>query len=335
MHLPARGPGRRLGGHRGPAHRGRHAVGLLGAVPELRPAAGVPATWTTPSPGPAHGPAGQLQRDPRQRAPGRDVRGLVAAAQPAVRAHQPSAAPSASPAGWNGWPPRRSRSTRPAAWPGARRKTWWRSWAGSTACCPTTPAFSTGRRWTRLSADDSPVLALAPHLLGRPGPVPGAGEPDHGAPGMEPGRRPAGPAGRPRPWTCWARPPPRIRVQDRRRPVLTLLPGAAHCLSAHPAPAGLAGSAYRARRAQAAWAYQALATVIPAEELGPADWEELGALAAADPGAFLAAWPPGPEAAREDLLGALRAAPRLPQGGALGPAGPGPGGAGAPRTTPG
>ena len=36
-----------------------------------------------------------------------------------------SAAPSASPAGWSGWPRRRSTCTRPGAWPGARRRTWW------------------------------------------------------------------------------------------------------------------------------------------------------------------------------------------------------------------
>ena len=79
----------------------------------------------------------------------------------------------------------------------------------------------------------------------------------------------------------------------RRPAVGTCRPGPreSYCLAATHAPAGLAGNAYRALRAQAAWAYRHLAQVLPAEQLGPADWRELGALVARDPGAFLAALP--------------------------------------------
>lgn len=90
-----------------------------------------------------------------------------------------------------------------------------------------------------------------------------------------------------------------------------LAPGAAHCLSAHPAPQGLAGEAYRTLRAQAAWAYRHLAQALPTEALGPADWKELGGLASEDPFAFLACLGRlDPGAASVDLAGAIRAARR-------------------------
>jgi starch synthase (maltosyl-transferring) len=91
--------------------------------------------------------------------------------------------------------------------------------------------------------------------------------------------------------------------------ICSLEPGASFCLAASHAPSGLAGNAYRALRAQAAWAYRHLEQVLPAEQLGPVDWRELGALAARDPGAFLAALPrlEAEEAAR-DLLSALTSA---------------------------
>ncbi len=104
--------------------------------------------------------------------------------------------------------------------------------------------------------------------------------------------------------------PPRVRTNPGGSVTCLLRPWAAHCLSDAQAPRGLAGAAYRDRRAQAAWALQALATVLPAEGLGPAPWEELAALAAADPRGFLARLPYlDPALARRDLLGALDAAP--------------------------
>jgi glycogen debranching enzyme/glycosidase len=90
---------------------------------------------------------------------------------------------------------------------------------------------------------------------------------------------------------------------------LTLLPGAAFCLSARTAPRGLAGEAYRRARAQAAWALQALAAVHPAEAIGPCDWRALAARVEADPAAFLAALGHlEPTRLRRDLLAALDAA---------------------------
>ncbi len=102
---------------------------------------------------------------------------------------------------------------------------------------------------------------------------------------------------------------PRLRHNPGGSVTFVLRPWAAHCLSAARTPRGLPGPSYRARRAQAAWAYQALATVLPAETLGPASWEDLASLAGADPAGFLASLAHlDPAAARADLPAALRAA---------------------------
>jgi predicted glycogen debranching enzyme len=170
------------------------------------------------------------------------------------------------------------------------------------------PCFFDGAELTRLSPDDSPVLALRRRSWdgrdqclvlvnldpeSREWSLDGRQWAELGGPALD----------------LLGQPGPRIRNLEDGTRVLTLQPWAAHCLSAHPAPLGLEGGLYRARRAQAAWAYQALATVVPAEDLGPADWEALGALAADDPAAFLAALSAlDPQEARRDLLGALRAA---------------------------
>ncbi|WLT31264.1 amylo-alpha-1,6-glucosidase [Geothrix sp. PMB-07] len=88
-----------------------------------------------------------------------------------------------------------------------------------------------------------------------------------------------------------------------------LPPGASYCLSAHAAPQGLAGEAYRHARAQAAWALEGLAAMHPAEALGPADWRALAQRAGRDPEAFLAALSRIDTALmRCDLLAALDAA---------------------------
>ena len=170
------------------------------------------------------------------------------------------------------------------------------------------PCFFDGAGIERLSADDSPVLALGRRswdgrdqclVLVNLGPE----ARDWSLEGAR--------------WTGLGRPEldlldpaaPRMRCLADGTRVFTLPPWAAHCLSGRAVPLGLEGGVYRARRAQAAWAYQALATVVPAEDLGPADWEALGALGADDPAAFLAALSAlDPQAAREDLLAALRAA---------------------------
>ncbi|MDR3673005.1 MAG: amylo-alpha-1,6-glucosidase, partial [Holophaga sp.] len=169
------------------------------------------------------------------------------------------------------------------------------------------PCFFDGAELQRLSADDSPVLALRRiswdrrdqclvlvnlGMESRDWRVDDALWADLGGPALD----------------LLGQAPPRIRRQPGTR-TLTLLPYAAHCLCAQAAPQGLEGEPYRALRAQAAWAYQALATVLPQEDLGPAHWEALGALAAEDPFAFLGSLGAlDPRAAGQDLLAALRAA---------------------------
>lgn len=87
-----------------------------------------------------------------------------------------------------------------------------------------------------------------------------------------------------------------------------LEPGAVHCLAERREPRGLGGAATRRLRAQAAWAWQRMAEVHPAEALGPCPWQDLAAFAAADPEAFLGAVSKAPrEALGGDLMEALRA----------------------------
>ena len=67
----------------------------------------------------------------------------------------------------------------------------------------------------------------------------------------------------------------------------TLAPAAAHCLATTDKPAGLRGDAYRAARARAAWAVQALCQVRPAESIDGFDWRELAAAVDRSPRDFL------------------------------------------------
>ena len=67
-----------------------------------------------------------------------------------------------------------------------------------------------------------------------------------------------------------------------------LAPAAAYCLTDSPEPRGLTGEKYRAVRAQAAWATEVLSRAFVPEEIGPTDWRELAAFAAANPFRFLA-----------------------------------------------
>lgn len=89
---------------------------------------------------------------------------------------------------------------------------------------------------------------------------------------------------------------------------LTLRPGQSLCLAAHAVPRGLAGADYRAKRAQAAWAYQQLGALLPHWSLGDVAFAELAEFAAEDPEAFLAAANVLRErASAANLLGSLRA----------------------------
>jgi predicted glycogen debranching enzyme len=98
--------------------------------------------------------------------------------------------------------------------------------------------------------------------------------------------------------------PPAEPLKDGVR--LALAPGAAHCLAAGATPSGLSGDAYRSARAQAAWAQAQIGAVIPHEAIGPADFCALAAFVAADPVAFLASLAAlDPALAKRDLLAAL------------------------------
>jgi starch synthase (maltosyl-transferring) len=70
---------------------------------------------------------------------------------------------------------------------------------------------------------------------------------------------------------------------------LVLGPGESVCLSAHAEPRGPAGERYRVLRAQAAWAYEQLATRIPHEQIGAVGYASLARLAESSPEAFLTA----------------------------------------------
>ncbi|MBI1751767.1 MAG: glycogen debranching enzyme N-terminal domain-containing protein [Acidobacteria bacterium] len=176
------------------------------------------------------------------------------------------------------------------------------------------PCFFDGAEVLRLSADDAPVLALQ----------------RTSAEGLDRTLVLINlDTEKAQPWrlakTPWARPAeatvdllgqalPSVQAQSEDGCCAWLLPpGASYCLSAHAAPQGLAGEAYRRARAQAAWALECLAAVHPAEGLGPADWRSLASRAARDPEAFLAALPRlGGTALQADLLGALDAALAAP-----------------------
>jgi len=89
--------------------------------------------------------------------------------------------------------------------------------------------------------------------------------------------------------------------------------GEALCLAAVASPRGLAGETYRQMRAVAAWAYQALATVVDSADLGPCPWLALAQWAAEDPVRLLAAASAlDTNRARHDVLAALKAAVATP-----------------------
>jgi starch synthase (maltosyl-transferring) len=86
-------------------------------------------------------------------------------------------------------------------------------------------------------------------------------------------------------------------------------PGESFCLAAVAEPMGLSGEAYRAARAQAAAATQALVAALPDNGIGAAAWDQLASRFAADPLRFCAALARiDAGRARDDLLAALDAA---------------------------
>ncbi len=81
---------------------------------------------------------------------------------------------------------------------------------------------------------------------------------------------------------------PKINA-TKNKIIFTLAPGACHCLAPAAEPQGLSGDAYRRARAQAAWALEALAKIMPVEMLGGLDWRWLAEQVEYSPANFLAA----------------------------------------------
>lgn len=71
------------------------------------------------------------------------------------------------------------------------------------------------------------------------------------------------------------------------RVTFTLAPAAAHCLAPTAQPVGLAGEAYRAARARAAWAVQALSGIYAPEQMDGFDWRALAEAVDRSPREFL------------------------------------------------
>jgi starch synthase (maltosyl-transferring) len=82
--------------------------------------------------------------------------------------------------------------------------------------------------------------------------------------------------------------PPKFSSADEKI-IFTLPPGAVFCLAPTEKPLGLSGDAYRRARAQAAWALQSLARIIPAETVDGLDWQWLAEQVERSPKNFLAA----------------------------------------------
>lgn len=111
--------------------------------------------------------------------------------------------------------------------------------------------------------------------------------------------------------------PPPMHPAGKERIEFSLEPATAFCLAVSPEPEGLSGDLYRERRAQAAWALEAVTKRFRAKDIGTYDWQAVAAQAAVDPRRFLAAVNHlDAEAVRRDLCGALGealAAERYPQ----------------------
>jgi len=71
--------------------------------------------------------------------------------------------------------------------------------------------------------------------------------------------------------------------------LVTLNPGAVHCLASTKKPAGLSGENYRRARAQAAFAFESLNKLIPVETVDGLDWRWLAEQVERSPKNFLAA----------------------------------------------
>ncbi len=170
------------------------------------------------------------------------------------------------------------------------------------------PCFLDGARCRRLSADGAPAVAFTRTSAEGLDRCLVLANLDPDAPARA--ELPAGDAGWIRACRCdllGQAAPPALETDGRL--AFDLGPGAVHCLAEAPEPRGLGGAATRRLRAQAAWGWQRLADLHPAETLGPCPWQALATFAASDSVAFLSAVSTASrEALGKDLLGALQAA---------------------------
>lgn len=81
---------------------------------------------------------------------------------------------------------------------------------------------------------------------------------------------------------------PEIKSGSKGELRFKLPPGSAFCLSPTAQPVGLSGDAYRRARAQAAWGMKALASILPAHQVGACDWPRLADIVNRSPASFLA-----------------------------------------------
>ncbi len=97
--------------------------------------------------------------------------------------------------------------------------------------------------------------------------------------------------------------------------LIALEAGASFCLAASLKPVGLAGEDYRRARAQSAWAFSAISKLLLPEEIGPCSWRDLAGLVHSNPASFLGSLAHlDRQRSRADLLAALKeAAESFPQ----------------------
>ena len=148
------------------------------------------------------------------------------------------------------------------------------------------PCFFDGAILARLSSIDSPVLALhRASADGRDHVLVLVNTDDQRRQRFEIDRKTYEKLGRPSIDLLGER----IEVQSAGEATVGFFldPGGAFCLSGSSRPAGIAGEEYRQRRAQAAFAIQALGNVLPPEHIGPTPWQDLAEKIAVDPRAFL------------------------------------------------
>lgn len=168
------------------------------------------------------------------------------------------------------------------------------------------PAFLDGAKLTRVSGDDSPVLALnRVSAMGLDQVLVLVNTDAEKPHAFKLGRKAFGELGEPA-WDLLTAAAIPVNPASEDEVEFRLAPGACYCLSASPAPRGLGGEAYRLARAQAAWALTTVGHVMPAQEIGRYDWRELAARVSADPQGFLVSLGHlEPELARTDLVAAL------------------------------